>query len=198
MRIGLYNKPTNDKISKYRGLYRQNNLIDYLDGRNNILNNMIEWFFSLSNGDMPIEYTKDNLNKSLHLLKALRDEKWQGELIMFTDDTKLEIPSGFDLIGYDICADSMYYSPLGDGFLLSYIDNDTFFLKMSKEHYREYVNDLTEEGLFRSYEVANNFANYCNIINNQYPHIVESEENWRPFAIYAQNIISAEYIGISS
>lgn len=54
---------------------------------------------------------------------------------------------------------------------------------MNLEDYRDYVNDLNEFGLFKSYVIADDFAKYCNRINNNHPHAIESEENWRPFMI---------------
>lgn len=129
MRLGLYDKPINDEVSKYKGLYRQNDLVDFCEGQNGILTNMMKWFFSQSRDGMHIEYTEGNMNKVVQLLEMLRDEKWRGELLLFTDARDLKIPLGFELIGYDICADSKYYSPLGDGFLTSYIQSETFFSK---------------------------------------------------------------------
>ena len=185
MRFGLYDKPINDEVSKYKGLYRENELIDFCEKSNSILTNMIEWFFSQSRDGMHIKYTEENMNKMVQFLDMLRDEKWKGELLLFTDDRELEIPFGFELIGYDICADSMYYSPLGDGFLTSYIQSETFFNEMSLENYRDYAKNLNNFGLFKSYVVAEEFAKYCNKINSLYPHTIESEENWRPFMIYS-------------
>lgn len=184
MRIGLYDKPTNDELPKYKGLYRQNDLVDFCERQNDVLTNMVEWFFEQSTDGMNIEYTEANENKTIQLLRLLRDEKWDGELVLFTDENNLQVPFGFELLGYDICADSMYYSPLGDGFLASYAPNETFFFEMSFEDYREYRNDLNEVGLFNSYVIADNFSQYCNRINNHYSHVIESEENWRPVAIW--------------
>ena len=185
MRIGLYDKPINNEVSKYKGLYRENNLIDFYEKHNKILTNMIEWFFSKSRDGMHIEYTEENMKKVVQMLNALKDEKWEGELLLFTDTRELQSPFGFELIGYDICADSMYYSPLGDGFLISYIQSETFFYEMSFKEYRDYANDLNNFGLFKSYVIADEFAKYCKQINSHYPHAIESEENWRPFMIWS-------------
>ena len=53
-------------------------------------------------------------------------------------------------------------------------------------HYKEKINS---NGLFSNKEVATSLANYCIKINREFPHAVESENNWRPFAIY-RDIVS--------
>jgi len=40
-------------------------------------------------------------------------------------------------------------------------------------------------GLFSSKKIADQFANYCNYINNKYDHAIESEYNWRPYRVFS-------------
>lgn len=184
MRIGFFDKPINDDVPHYKGLYRQNDLLEFFEGHSYQLSKMMKWFFGHSQDGTHIEYSDTNLTKTLQILNLLRNEKWYGELMLFSDAGAVSVPSGFELVGYDICADSKYYSPLGDGFLLSYNQNEKFFEAMSFDKYLQYSCDINDFGMFSSQIIATDFAKYCNWINSRYPHIVESEDNWRPYAIY--------------
>jgi len=184
MRIGFYSTPTNDKLTEYKGLYRENGLIDFCEGYTNNLIQMVKSFFLAAQDGMHIEYSDKNLKKALKLWTMLCGQKWQGDLLLFSDSCDFSVPVGFSFLGYDICADSRYYSPLGDGFLSSYAQDELFFRGMSIRKYAEYVRDLNDACLFKTRIIADDFSNYCNWINHQYPHIVESEEGWRPYAIY--------------
>lgn len=181
MNIGLYQEPTNSELTKYRGLYRQNSIFELMESD---AHNLIDWFFSLSREGDFIEYSEDNKERLSELYSILRTQKWKGEILLFTDCYQERIPSDFVLLGYDICADSKYYSPIGDGFLQSYDKDNSFFRDMSIAEFDLYKSNINDAGLFDTYSVAVNFAKYCNEINNKYEHSVESENNWRPFFIY--------------
>ncbi len=114
----------------------------------------------------------------------LNAQKWDGEMVLFTDCCSVIIPSDFILLGYDICADSKYYSPIGDGFLQIYDKDNTFFVEMCIAKFKYYKNNINSAGLFSTYSIALEFSNYCNVINKKYEHAVETENHWRPFAIY--------------
>lgn len=88
------------------------------------------------------------------------------------------------MVGYDICADSMYFSPIGDGFLMQYNRLPDFYTDMSFEMYSMYRENINEKWLFNSYEIAMNFSEYCNYINEKHRYCIESQDNWRPVAIH--------------
>lgn len=188
MKIGLYGEPTNSIFSYYRGLYRQNDLIDLYEYDNISLIKEIDRYFSLSNEGGYVEYTETNLSELLLFYRTFKAAGWLGDIILFTDNVYAGIPTDFELLGYDICADSMYYSPIGDGFLVSYSLDEKFFSEMSINDYKFYKENVNDKGLFQTYSAALNFAQYCNTINQKYEHVIESEDNWRPFAIYTLDI----------
>ena len=185
MNIGLYNEPVNSNLSNYKGLYRQNNIIDLTESDNLNLRTAVDWFFSVSREGTFLAYGNENNARLSVLYSLLKSEEWRGEIILFTDRNNVNIPSGFVLLGYDICADSKYYSPIGDGFLQSYDVNNPFFAEMSFLDFNCYKKDLNGAGLFNTYATAIEFSKYCNTINGKYEHAIESENNWRPFAIYS-------------
>lgn len=185
IRIGLYSEPTNTDVKGYLGLYGGSFLIDYMK-KNNSLDKLINWFFEKSRDGQDMEYNEENLKKIVELRHNIKREKWEGNILCFTDDKQIKIPDS-TMIGYDICADSMYYSPLGDGFLMEYNKYPEFYSDMSFEMYSKYRDNINDKWLFSSYEMAMNFSKYCNHINKKHFHCIESEDNWRPFAIFIYN-----------
>jgi len=55
---------------------------------------------------------------------------------------------------------------------------------MTFAEYSDYKDNINENWLFNSYEVAVDFAKYCNSINEIHPQCIESEYGWKPFTIY--------------
>ena len=186
MNIGFYNESMNSIMRSYRGLYRCNNLIDICESNSLCVKKDIEWYFRASIEGNYLEYTDNNMKRLLQLYQKLKGQKWEGDLVLFTDKVKALAPMNFKFLGYDICADSRYYSPIGDGFLTEYNEGMLFFSEMNIAQYRTYRNSLNDNYLFTSYAVALQFSRYCSYINEKYEHSVESENNWRPFAIYSR------------
>ena len=190
MNIGLYKEPTNLAQIKYRGIYRQNGIIDlFLEESNDSrFIKAMEWYFSKSREGFYLKYTERNETQLISLYGMLRNKNWDGELLLFTDKTKAIIPYGYEFIGYDVCADSMYYSPIGDGFLEDYHIEGKFFSDMNYDEYEDYKNNLNNKGLFQSYDLAIKFSKYCTNINEKHKYVIETENHWRPFVVYALNI----------
>ncbi|MBR0137651.1 MAG: hypothetical protein IJM15_04510 [Erysipelotrichaceae bacterium] len=128
-------------------------------------------------------YTEGNADRLMRICSYLESQSIGSKLILFSDDIMVNVPDNFVFIGYDICADSEWYSPLGDGFLEEY-DDSIFFSEMSLDEFKAFQSDLNESGLFSSCDKAIAFAEYCNCINKKYPGVVETEDNWRPFIVY--------------
>lgn len=189
MEIGLYNEPTNTKLSNYKGLYRQCDLMNFYECDNVYLKEIIDKYFSLLKDKNYLDCTENTYTISLQLYRTIKTFGWNGDLIIFTDKISENIPNNFDFIGYDICADSKYYSPLGDNFLDRYILDSKFFSSMNNDSFKKYKKNINSSGLFDDYSIALDFAQYCNIINKKYEHVIESEDNWRPFAIYMLKLI---------
>lgn len=188
MYIGFYDCPINDRVLNYKGLYRDNNLIFNYSNKNFIMANELNWYLSNSREGMFVEYKEINIPKLTSIYIELKNNKWQGDLILFTDKNNSIFPNKFEILGYDICADSRYYSPLGDGFLEEYNQEYSFYKEISKDDFLNYKRSINNNYLFSTVEVAFNFSEYCNYINKKYPHAVESENGWRPFSIYRYNI----------
>ena len=182
IKIGLYCEPINADSKGYLGLYRGSFSIGYMEN-NNRLYNLINDFLERTADGQSLDYNEKNRKKIVELYRGLKNENCDVNLVCFTDDKQVEIPD-FMLIGYDICADSMYYSPIGDGFLMQYNRYTEFYADMSFEMYSLYIENINEKWLFNSHEIAMDFAKYCNHINKKNYYCIESENDWRPVAIY--------------
>lgn len=185
MYVGLYSESTNPQLKNYKGLYRQNDLIDFSDSSDPLLKKTVKWFFKNSVEGNYMKYSEKSLFEIIRLAELLRLHGWNGDLIVFTDNYSEAIPMNTVFLGYDICADSRYYSPLGDGFIAQYDLHDDFYSLMKKCQYLNYRNSINQYGLFSDLSSANSFSMYCNTVNQIIKHSVESEDNWHPFALYS-------------
>ena len=185
MYMGIYNEPTNSEMIHYKGLYRQNNLLDFIDKGDSVVRKYIDWFFEYSNEGNYMEYAEKDLPKLLKMIQLLKLQGWDGELIVFTDNHRACVLPNMIFLGYDICADSRYYSPLGDGFLEQYDLHRDFYEFMNQSEYKLYQYNINNHGLFSDFSFAYKFSLYCNYVNQINIHSVESENNWRPFAVFS-------------
>jgi len=186
VRIGFYSETQNTDVKGYLGLYRSSGIIDYVLN-NKDLYHLFGNFFGKSDDWQNIDYTDENIKMILELFHRLKREGWEGNIVCFTDGEYAEIPSSFTMHGYDICSDSMYYSPLGDGFLLRYNIYPDFYTDLSYDEYSKYIEDINESGLFTSYKIAKLFSDYCNQINKKHRYCIESQDNWKPIAVFIYN-----------
>lgn len=157
MYIGIYNEPTNSEMINYKGLYRQNNLLDFLDKGDSLLKKYINWFFEYSNEGNYMEYAENDLPKLLKLVQLLKHHGWDGELIVFTDNQCASVLPNTVLLGYDICADSKYYSLLGDGFLEQLDLHKDFYKFLDQSQYTLYHHNINKYGLFQNYPLLITF-----------------------------------------
>lgn len=183
MYIGLYASPINSDITNYRGIYRLNDLIDYSILDKPTLSSACDWYFSVSFEGNYLKYNDVLESKVLDLYAQLTRAGWRGDVILFSDQLIEYTPPGYSFWGYDICSDTMHYSPLGDGALKTYNKKDVFFSDISFDDYIQYQKNINNRGLFDSYTIACGFAQYCNLMDKKYPNSLESVGNWRPFAI---------------
>ena len=109
VKMGFYSEPTNPKVAGYTGLYGGSCFEEYMN-LSKELEESINWFFQHAGSNLDIEYNEENWSRTNCLYHKLKNVGWRGILRAYTNDDKLAIP-GFSLAGYDIGADSMYYSP---------------------------------------------------------------------------------------
>ena len=182
-RIGLFSNPINPGAVHYRGIYRENGLIEYLHYP--ALSASIQTYFRDSWDGNHKAYDKPTKESVKSLFGMLASVQWQGDCILFDDcpDASAEADEG-KLLGFDICGSGQYDSPLGDLLLEAYDEPSALDAFISRERFWRFHDNLNENGLFSSYAVAREFADLCCSAGKEYDHAVETEENWHPVSIY--------------
>ncbi|MBQ3112751.1 MAG: hypothetical protein IJC05_00055 [Phascolarctobacterium sp.] len=177
-RIGVYDYCTNARLVTYKGLYRGNQIMNFYDALGEA-----EEFFNMATDGNSMEATDDHLTFICMLLNKLKRYGYKPDLICYTDETSVSgVIESFDFIGYDICADSMYYSPIGDMLLDEVLNRAVSSVYITQREAKSLK--LNKYGLFSSLEDARLFANISNYLQSSEIYEFESETEWRPVAIY--------------
>lgn len=188
MKIQLLSFPVNTKASNYMGLYRETNYIDFILSKQLESDSYISMFLNRIDEDGKLVMNSENYILSKKIYSLLLKQGWDGDMILYSDNDEPALKNVV-FLGYDICGDSEYYSPLGDAMLREFNPQFPFDRNLGSELFVHYKEKINSNGLFSNKEVATSLANYCIKINREFPHAVESENNWRPFAIY-RDIVS--------
>ena len=175
--IGLYEWPLGANVPAYRGLYRGNSLIHLSQSRE------LKAFFRLAGDGSSTAFTEESfaLLKVLHGIVRARYP--QTDLLLFSDaDLEPPVDLGpWTFLGFDVCADSRYYSPLGAGL---------FDIIMTKAKEDGLISEqlsslcLNEAGLFSAQGDADTFSSFCHALLRSGVYEIESETRWRPWAIW--------------
>ena len=175
--IGLYEWPLGANVPAYRGLYRGNSLIHLSQSRE------LEAFFRLAGDGSSTAFTEESfaLLKVLHGIVRARYPR--TDLLLFSDaDLEPPVdPGPWTFLGFDVCADSRYYSPLGAGLF------DVIMTKAKEDGpISEQLSSLclNEAGLFSAQGDADTFSSFCHALLRSGVYEIESETRWRPWAIW--------------
>lgn len=110
--------------------------------------------------------------------------------VIFYCDIEEELDSyQYDFIGYDVCADDYYTSPLGMNYL-NYTDDFEifedlpFFENISNEVRFDYARQINEFGLFDSTEPAGEIAEYCNWLCKNFDDMFYGAKDFKLIKIY--------------
>lgn len=177
MRIGLYEWPLGACVPAYRGVYRGNSLFRLSQSRE------LEAFFRLAQDGSSAAYTEESFTLLKGLHGIVRARYPQTDLLLFSD-ADLEPPADpgpWTFLGFDVCTDSRYYSPLGAGL---------FDVIMTKAKENGLISErlsglcLNEAGLFSARGDADTFSSLCHALQRSGVYEIESETRWRPWAIW--------------
>ena len=177
MFIGLYEWPLAAGVPAYRGLYRGNGLAS-LSGSRELLT-----FFRLARDGSGAAYTEETFALLKGLYEIVGPRYPQTDLLLFSDAApEPPVDSGpWTFLGFDVCADSRYFSPLGAGL---------FGAVMTKAKEHGLISEpppglrLNEAGLFADREDAETFSSVCSALQRSGAYEIESEMDWRPWAIW--------------
>ncbi len=189
--IGLFSGSVNEACHSYRGIYRNNDLLDHYESVS--MKECIDTYFCNSYDGIHKLFSTETLASTVFLYENLIVRGWKGDIILWSEDKSLPATLDAEFLGIDICGEGLYYSPLGDGFLLKYEEQYTFYRNISHQQFQMYANDINEYGLFSNDIIARQFAAYCNQISKEDSHAIETEVNWHPIYIFRYKPKAIEY-----
>ena len=183
--VGVFSAVMSDQCPKYRGIYRNNDLLDF--DQNADIGAIIQDYFCNSHEGIYKKFSWKTLASVTELYHRLSNCGWKGDMIFWSNDNC--VPSGLHttFLGIDICGNAGYYSPLGDGFLQSYEKKYSFYSELTYKQFQTYKEDINEYGLFTHDNIGQCFAFYCNQISRKDSHAIENEKNWHQIYIFRIN-----------
>ena len=172
----------------YNGIGSINTLAEYLDDRKigeevkRFLESYVEEETQLI---VPSPY-------AIYDAKALAEKvskRYEATQVLLYSNEESALNAQAEFIGYDVCADDYYTSPIGLGYLgeiAEYdIDGDEpFFENISNEVRYEYFQQLNPYGLFDEAAPAEEIAEYCNWLCSEYADMFQGAENFKIIKIY--------------
>lgn len=155
----------------YRGLYR--GILGDWDVNGNSKKYVSE-FINMGIEGRNIPFSESNLELAKIVNQIIKVNNFKPDFTVISN-TDFSDPN-FELLGYDVCANSLSYSPIGSGgitgkaYLLEQMDSDLT---------KEVLSDLNSNGLFSTLEIAKRFAEFCTINAD----LIESETPWIPVSV---------------
>lgn len=159
--------------SQYRGLFR-GSLGDWdITGKSK---KFASDFFDLGIVGSNIPYNEVNLEAAITVYRIFKEQGLNPDLVVISntdfDDRR------FELLGYDICAGSLYYSPIGSGGITG--ERPYLLDHMSPELRTEALDDLNSNGLLETKAIAERFAEFC----TENSELIESESPWFQVSVF--------------
>lgn len=159
--------------SDYRGLYRFS-LGDWdITGKSE---KFVSDIFDLGIEGSNIPYNEVNLEAAIMVYRIFIEQGLNPDLVVISN-TDFDDPR-FELLGYDIGAGSLYYSPIGSGGITG--EQPYLLNHMPPELRTEVLDDLNCNGLLETKAIALRFAEYC----TKNSELIESESPWFPVSVF--------------
>lgn len=157
----------------YRGLYR--GILGDWDIKGNSKMSVSE-FINLGIEGRNIPFCEKNLKLARAVNQIFNESNLKPD---FTVISNIDFSDPrFELLGYDVCANSLYYSPIGSGGITG---EDAYLVShMESELIKDVLSDLNINGLFSKFEIAKRFAEFCTIN----AILIESEPTWFPVSVF--------------
>lgn len=168
------------------------------------LNCLAEYFESKKLGDDIRHFTENYVDEESQLIKfssyALYDSKELAEkisrhyddthIIIFADENESVDENLAEFIGYDVCADDYYTSPIGMGYLgetdeYDEYENEPFFDNLSNEVRYEYFKQLNDYGIFDDISPAREIAEYCSWLIDEEYDVFQGAKSFKTVKIYS-------------
>lgn len=175
----------------YRGICRTNQLADFMEHK--LIGEKISSFLELYVDDetQEVECTVAATCAAGQIADLLTEQGADCEVITFNDEHESAGLLGNEFIGYDVCSANLGTSPIADGLIkigITEYDADmcpAFFEQVSGDIIREYAENLNDNLLFSSREVAEALCEYMNDLTAQQPDVFYGDIDFSVFAVFA-------------
>lgn len=157
------------ELSNYRGLYRGSFGDWDVTGPSKKL---VSDFINLGREGSNIPYSEENVEAAIMVYRIFIEQGLNPDFIVISNSDFHD--SRFEFLGYDICAKSLYYSPIGSGGITG--EQPYLLNHMPLELRTEVLADLNGNGLLETKAVAERFAEFC----TKNTELIESESPWFP------------------
>lgn len=177
------------KNEDYCGVYQLNCFAEYLEDKR--LGDEVQRFMEnyVDGESQLIEFSPYALYDARELAEKISRRSDDTQTIIFADKNESIDENLAEFIGYDVCADDYYTSPVGMGYLGEVDEYDKsadepFFDNLSNEVRYEYFEQLNCYGIFDDISPANEIAEYCNwLIDDEYD-VFPDAKSFRTVKIY--------------
>lgn len=175
---------------RYCGIGQLNCLCDYIDNKS--FGDEIQAFIDSYTDEQTqlIEYGTYAVYDAEKIREKI-DRIDSCRIIVFADDDEQPNERALDFIGYDVCADDYYTSPIGMGYLTLplenaeyYYDDLPFFTELHPSIRRDYANQLNDYRLLDSKETADEITEYCNWLVQEYDDIFSGAQEFKTVKIF--------------
>jgi hypothetical protein len=174
--INFY-KHSATELSNYRGLYRGSFGDWDVTGSSKKL---VTDFMNLGREGSNIPYSEKNLEAAITVYRIFIEQGLNPDFIVISN-SGFQDPR-FEFLGYDVCAKSLYYSPIGSGGITG---ERAYLLKhLDQEMKEELLNDLNEHKLLTTEAIALRFAKFC----TDNSELIESETPWFPVKVFGYRV----------
>lgn len=171
----------------YHGVYQLNSLAEYLDDKK--IGSDVEGFINryVDEDSQTIKYSPYALYDAQSIAEKIGKRFEKQRVIVYCDSDEIIDDATMQFIGYDVCSDDNYTSPIG----LQYFDtgieqfyDEPFFDNLTPEVRDEYYCQLNSYGLFDSLDTAKEIAEYCNWLVEEYYDMFQGAENFKIVCVY--------------
>ncbi|MFR5876094.1 MAG: hypothetical protein ACLUFN_06355 [Eubacterium sp.] len=173
----------------YNGIYQLSCLAEYIDNKK--IGNDVKTFMNnyVDEESQLIIFTAYSLYDAKELSEKISKKFENTQIIIFSDENESIDENLAEFIGYDVCADDYYTSPIGMGYLgeideFNKFEDEPFFDNLSNEVRFEYFEQLNDYGIFNDLIPAGEIAEYCNWLIDEEYDVFQGAKKFKIVKIY--------------
>lgn len=174
----------------YRGICRNNQLADFMEDKQ--IGGKISAFLAayVDDESQEIQCSIAAACEAGQMASLLTEQGAACELITFNDEHESAGLLGGVFAGYDVCSSDLGTSPIADGLIkigITEYDESVcpaFFSHIGGDTFRAYAEDLNDNLLFSTREVAEAVCAYMNELTHMDPDVFYGGSDFSVFAVF--------------